>query len=127
MLKHYSMERYGSDIVSRASSRITAVIGTYKEVLVALEAVSGTVVELRSAICTENLSRKDTDFARCSRSAFMLSYLLHGVKSKLVHYGRMGVLKKLSFFLFVPYSFFTAVVLRGSLEILGMSDIFHSL
>lgn len=92
MLKHHFLKRYGSDIVSRAGSRIAAVVGTYKEILTAFEPVGGAVVELRPAIRTEYLARKDGDFLSCRRSAPVLSYLLCRVKGEFVHDGGVGVL-----------------------------------
>ena len=85
MLKHHSIKCNSSDIVSCASACVTAIIGTHKEVLIIFKSVSGAIVELRTAIRTENLSGKDAYFTRSGRSALMLSDFLYRIKKKLIY------------------------------------------
>ena len=64
----------------RAGSRITAVVGTYKAFLTFLMGMGSLKVQFCSAVRTEHLARKDTDFSRCGRATFVFADFLYRLK-----------------------------------------------
>ena len=113
--------------MSRAGSCITAVVGAYKTFLTFLMGMGSLKMQFCSTIHTENLARKDADFSRCGRSAFVFADFLYCLKDIPVYNSKVGILKYPAFFLVVPHTLFAAVILRGCLGVFGMSDIFQFL
>lgn len=105
------------------SSRIASIVGADEKVLIFLESVCRAVVQFCSAVRTEHLSRKDTDFSRCGRAAFVFADFLYRFKDMPVYNSRVGIFKYPAVFLVIPHTLFASVVLGGCLEVFSMPDI----
>ena len=93
MPKHKPVQGNCPDIMPRAGSCIATVVGADEKVLICFESVCCAVVQLCPAVRTEYLARKDTDFSRCSWSAFVFADFLHRFKNMPVYNGRVGIFK----------------------------------
>ena len=93
MPEHKPVQGNCPDIMPRAGSRIATVVGADEKVLIFLESVCCTVMQFCSTIRTEHLARKDTDFSRCGRAAFVFADFLYRLKDMPVYNGRVGILK----------------------------------
>ena len=127
MPKHKPVQGNCPDIMPRAGSHIAAVVGADEKVLICFESVCRVVVQLGSTVRTEYLARKDTEFSRCGRAAFVFADFLYRLKDMPVYNGRVGILKYPAVFLVVPHTLFAAVILICSLEVFGIPDILQLL
>ena len=93
MPEHKPVQGNCPDIMPRAGSRIAAVVGADEKVLICFESVCRAVVQLGSTVRTEYLARKDTEFSRCGRAAFVFADFLYRLKDMPVYNGRVGILK----------------------------------
>ncbi|MFY9199032.1 MAG: hypothetical protein WAN84_06955 [Acutalibacteraceae bacterium] len=66
-----------------ATSRISTIVRTYEAVLPFFVVIGSVIMQFCPTIRTENFSRKDTDFTRCSWSSFVFSDFLYRVKDIL--------------------------------------------
>ena len=127
MPKHKPVQGNCPDIMPRTGSCITAVVGAYKAFLTFLMGMGSLKMQFCSTVRTDHLARKDTDFSRCGRAAFVFADLLYRLKDMPVYNSRVGILKYPAVFLVVPHTLFAAVILRGRFEVFGMPDIFQLL
>ena len=95
-------------------SRITSIVEANEKVLIRFESVCRAVVQFCPAVRTEYLARKDTDFSRCSRAAFVFTDFLYCFKDMPVYN-------------VIPHTLFASVIFGGRLEVFGMPDIFQLL
>ena len=83
-------------------------------------------MELRTAVSTENLPGEDRHLSRSCWSVPVTTYLLYSVKCILINDNRLGIKKELTILLGSIGPLFTAIILGGRFEVLGMSKIFYA-
>lgn len=77
-------------------------------------------MELCTAVSAEDLAREDRYLSRSGWPVPVTPYLLYRVKSILINDSRLGIEKQLTIFLGSINPLFTAVILGGRFEILGI-------
>ena len=127
MPKHKPLQGNCPNIMPRAGFRVTPVVGADEKVLICFESVCRAIVKFYLPVRTEYLSRKDTDFPRCSRAAFVSTDFLYRFQDILVYNGSLSIFKYPAVFLLIPHTLFASVILGGCLEVFGMSDILQLL